>query len=278
MRSTLLLSIVIVGATLAPRSAAQTTLTEEPGAVARSQDPEDEKKETPKERAAKEKAAVHKLNEGLRSKEANERQAALVDAAKTPYPEVIKVFGKVLEDRSPEVAMIATELLGRMDEEQALEVLRRFATRRRKALSKDPMLHEEVLRAIGRYRAPKSLPLLIKGAFNEENAQVRRARVFAAANARSMEAAKAIFGEMKKTDEKRLRGRLANIRPALIYLTGTDAGQDPARWLQWWEANRRSFEIPAMAPKLSGDYANQWARFWGEDRTYERRKKRSDRG
>ena len=59
---------------------------------------------------------------------------------------------------------------------------------------------------------------------------------------------------------------------------GTDAGQDPARWLQWWEANRRSFEIPAMAPKLSGDYANQWARFWGEDRTYERRKKRSDRG
>ncbi len=221
---------------------------------------------------------MEKLNEGLRSKEANVRQAALVDAAEAPYPEVIKAFGKVLDDRSDDVAMIAAELLGRMEEEQALDTLRRFATRRKKVLAKDPGLQEEVLRAIGRHRSPKSTSLLIKGAFEEENSQIRRARVFAVANLRTTDAAKAIFSEMKKSDVKRLRGRLANVRPALIYLTGTDAGQDPARWLQWWESNRRTFEVPEQPPKLSGDYANQWARFWGDEMTYERRKKRSDRG
>ena len=131
---------------------------------------------------------------------------------------------------------------------------------------------------MGRHQSPEVIPLLIKGAFEEENSMIRRARVFAVANTRSAAAAKAIFSEMKKTDEKRLRGRLANIRPALIHVTGTDAGKDPARWLQWWEANRRTFEVPDQAPKLSGDFATQWAQFWGEDRTYERRKKRSDRG
>ena len=76
-----------------------------------------------------------------------------------------KAFGKVLDDRSDDVAMIAAELLGRMEEEQALDTLRRFATRRKKVLAKDPGLQEEVLRAIGRHRSPKSTSLLIKGAF-----------------------------------------------------------------------------------------------------------------
>lgn len=278
MRLTLLAPPLLVVAALAPASAAPLGSAAAHAAPARVQEPADEKKETPKERAAKERAAVKKLTEGLRSKEANERQGSLVDAAKTPYPGVIKTFGKALGDGPNDLAMIAAELLGQMEEEQALETLRRFVTRQRKALAKNPELLREVLRAIGRHRAPDSIPLLIKGAFEEEDSQTRQARVFAVANVRSAEAAKAIFGEMKKTDAKRLRGRLANVRPALIYLTGTDAGQDPARWLQWWESNRRTFKVPAQPPKLSGDYANQWARFWGEERTYKRRKKRSDRG
>lgn len=278
MRIQLLLVLLSAGTALAPAGSSCPAAAETSRAVVRPQQSRDDGKETPKQRAAKEKAAVEKLNEGLRSKEANVRQAALVDAAEAPYPEVIKAFGKVLDDRSDDVAMIAAELLGRMEEEQALDTLRRFATRRKKVLAKDPGLQEEVLRAIGRHRSPKSTSLLIKGAFEEENSQVRRARVFAVANLRTTDAAKAIFSEMKKSDVKRLRGRLANVRPALIYLTGTDAGQDPARWLQWWESNRRTFEVPEQPPKLSGDYANQWARFWGDEMTYERRKKRSDRG
>ncbi len=299
MRLALLLTVLSAGATLAPQSAAA-SIAASPGAalsisgssaatgfqsanaagspLASNQDSKADEEETPKERAAKEKTAVKKLTEGLRSEEANERQAALVDAAKTPYPGVIKVFGKVLDGSSADLAMIAAELLGRMEEEQALEALRRFATRRRKVLAKNPELEEEVLRAIGRHQSPEAIPLLIKGAFEEESPTIRRARVFAVANVRSTAAAKAIFGEMKKTDERLLRGRLANIRPALIHVTGTDAGKDPARWLQWWEANRRTFEVPDQAPKLSGPFAVQWAQFWGEDRTYERRKKRSDRG
>ncbi|MGB0331091.1 MAG: HEAT repeat domain-containing protein [Planctomycetota bacterium] len=278
MRIQLLLVLLSAGTTLAPTGSSCPAAPEAPEAAVCPQDPKDEGKETPKQRAAKEKAAVERLNEGLRSKEANVRQAALVDAAKAPYPEVIKTFGKVLDGRSDDVAMIAAELLGRMGDEQALDALRRFATRRKKALAKKPGLQEEVLRAIGRHRSPESTSLLIKGAFEEENPQIRRARVFAVAKLRTEDAAKAIFSEMKKTDVKRLRGRLANVRPALIYLTGTDAGQDPARWLQWWESNRKSFVVPEQAPKLSGDYANQWARFWGDEMTYERRKKRSDRG
>lgn len=278
MRTALLLALLSAGIGLASPGNACPTPAETSSATAASQETGDGGKETPKQRAAKEKAAVTKLNEGLRSKEANVRQASLVDAAQTPYPEVIKVFGKVLDDRSDDVSMIAAELLGRMEEEEALEALSRFATRRKKALAKNPGLQEEVIRAIGRHRSSKATSLLIKGAFEEENSQIRRARVFAVANMRTADAAKAIFGEMKKTDVKRLRGRLPNVRPALIYLTGTDAGQDPARWLQWWESNRKTFEVPAQPPKLSGDYASQWARFWGDEMTYERRKKRSDRG
>jgi HEAT repeat protein len=285
MRLALLLTTLCAGAAFTPRSSAALLAPTSPRPAGSNavltplaQDSKADEKETAKQRAEKEKEAVKKLSEGLRSKEANERQAALVDAAKTPYPDVIKAFGKVLEGSSGDLAMIAAELLGQMKEQQALDELRRFATRRRKVLAKNPGLQEEVFRAMGRHQSPEVIPLLIKGAFEEENSMIRRARVFAVANTRSAAAAKAIFSEMKKTDEKRLRGRLANIRPALIHVTGTDAGKDPARWLQWWEANRRTFEVPDQAPKLSGDFATQWAQFWGEDRTYERRKKRSDRG
>ena len=281
MRLALLLTTLCAGAAFTPRSSAALlapTFPRPAGSNAvltpLAQDSKADEKETAKQRAEKEKEAVKKLSEGLRSKEANERQAALVDAAKTPYPDVIKAFGKVLEGSSGDLAMIAAELLGQMKEQQALDELRRFATRRRKVLAKNPGLQEEVFRAMGRHQSPEVIPLLIKGAFEEENSMIRRARVFAVANTRSAAAAKAIFSEMKKTDEKRLRGRLANIRPALIHVTGPDAGKD----LQWWEANRRTFEVPDQAPKLSGDFATQWAQFWGEDRTYERRKKRSDRG
>ncbi|MGD2017541.1 MAG: HEAT repeat domain-containing protein [Planctomycetota bacterium] len=242
------------------------------------QEPKGDDKETRKERAAKEKAAVARLKAGLKSDQANERQAALVDAAETPYPAVIKALGDAVSDRDPQVAMIAAELLGRMEQQEAVETLRRCATRGKKALAKNPELQREVIRAIGRHRDPKSISMLIKGAFSEKDRATGRARVFAVANLRSKESAAAIFGEMRKADEKRLRGWLASIRPALIHVTGTDAGQDPARWLQWWESNRRTFEVPEQPPKLTGTFAEQWARFWGEDRTYERRKKRGDRG
>lgn len=244
------------------------------------QEPGDEEKqeETAKERAAKEKAAVAKLSAGLKSDQANERQGALIDAARTPYPKVVKALGEVIGDEDPQLGMIAAELLGRMEQEDAYEALRRCATREKKRLAKHPELLEEVIRGLGRHRDPRSAKMLIKGAFDDENRMVGRARVFAVANLRSKEAAAAIFGEMKKKDVRRLNGWIQPIRPALIHVTGKDVGKDPARWLQWWEANRRTFEVPEQPPRLTAEHAEQWARFWGEERTYERRKKRSDRG
>ena len=151
MRLALLITVLSAGVTLSPRSAAAPSKAASPEAVdlnavhleaaplnalipqagaggsqagaggsplLSTQEPAADEKETAKQRAAREKAAVKKLTDGLRSEEANERQAALVDAAKTPYPEVIKVFGKVLEGKSNDLAMIAAELLGQMTEEQ----------------------------------------------------------------------------------------------------------------------------------------------------------------
>ena len=83
---------------------------------------------------------------------------------------------------------------------------------------------------------------------------------------------------MKKTDTRVLNRRMPDLRQSLVYMTGVDHGADPAKWAAWWSENRKTFELPAQPPKMTGTARASWRNFWGDAREYERRKKRGDRG
>lgn len=255
-----------------------------PAAAAASAPPplqRDDERESPKERErrleAEAKAVARTLREALASKEISERRTALTVAAETDHAVVVKAMAEALGDRDVGVRRITLQLLGRMSDGAAVAVLKNHARKERKALQEDPETMEELLRAVGRHADPKTAKWLAKGAFEEE-ARVRRARVFAAARARSSESLEAIFAGMKKVEERRLRMRFGEARIALVWLTGKDLGANPSAWLKWWTENARSFEVPAEEPRLSAEMENAWRRFWGEGRTYERQRKRGDRG
>lgn len=249
----------------------------------RSQDDDDDekkksKRELEKEREAKAKEAVRALGQGLKSKLAPERAAALTEAAKVDHPKVIAAMAKALSDQDGAVVRTALQLLGNMEDSSAIEALKDYARRARKELAKDPDRMALVIRSVGFHEDEDSIDWLLSDAFSSEQRVVRQARLFAVARMRSIEGLGAIFESMAKEDPRHLRSRIRELRVSLIWLTSLDLGEDPEAWNDWWRKNRKSFEIPKAPPKLTGRDERDWMVFWGEERMRERQKKRGDRG
>lgn len=229
-------------------------------------------------REARAKEAVKALTEGLRAKDPSERRAALTDASEIVHPKVVKAMAKALEDRDADVATHAVVLFGTMDHPDALSALRKYARRAKKALAKDPERHMVLLRSVGLHEEDDQVDWLLDGVFSEKERLVRRARIFSAARARSMTALEGIFDALGKQDLRRLTGTKEELRTALVYLTGTDQGESLQAWVRWWRENRKGFELPEKAPKLSGRMLEMWGGFWDEDRRTPRQRRRGDRG
>ncbi|MEM9380617.1 MAG: HEAT repeat domain-containing protein [Planctomycetota bacterium] len=276
--------LAAVGLLLLPPSLLASTVEAAAAPMAPSTQEEGKKKDRDEDegqrakRDAEAKAAAEAIRKGLSAQEVNARRAALLESSEIVHPTVIAEVAKALGDESVEVRRTAIEVLGLMRHGDARKALEGYARKEKRALAKDVETSVALYRSIGRQRSASSVKALLKRALEEESYEVRRARVWAAAYQRSPEALEGILYAMKKSDTRRLRGRMRELRPALVHLTGTDQGADPARWLAWWSENRKTFEVPTEPPKIPGDMGTQWRRFWGEERQYERRKKRGDRG
>lgn len=228
------------------------------------------------EKRAKE--AVATLQEALRAKEPAARRAALADASAVVHPRVIEAMAKALRDDDAEVRGQVIVHFGEMQHPDALAALRDHARRRRKALEKDPERHALLLRSVGFHADVEQIPWLIDGAFDDPAHAVRRARVLTVARTRSRAAIEAILDAAAKQEPSRVHARFGDARVALVWITGTDQGEDPRAWARWWRENAKTFEVPAAPPKLAEPMARAWAYFWGEERPEERQKRRGDRG
>ncbi|MEM9801348.1 MAG: HEAT repeat domain-containing protein [Planctomycetota bacterium] len=235
-------------------------------------------KEAKKKREKEARAAAETLGKALGDDDPAERRAAIVEASKLVHPRVIEAVAKALGDADVGVRREAIDALGNKQHEDALDALRRFARKERRKLAEDQDTNVTLIRAIGRHADESTTSWLARGALEEESFAMREARVFAVANRRSAESLDALFDEMARTDARRVKNHMRALRPALTYLSGVDNGDDPARWAAWWRENEKGFEVPAKPPAMPTKLDNAWRRFWGEGPSYERRKKRGDRG
>ncbi len=236
------------------------------------------KQELEKEREAKAKEAVRVLGQGLKSKLAPERIAALTEAAEVNHPKVVAAIAKALADKEPDVSRAALELLGGAGDPSAVGELKKYARRARKALSKNPDRMALVIRSVGFHEDAESMDWLLQDALTSEQRIVRQARLFSVARMRSETALESIFAAMAKSDPRHLRSRMRELRVTLIWLTSKDLGEDPDAWNDWWRKNRKGFKVPKAPPKLTGRDERDWMVFWGEERMRTRQKKRGDRG
>ncbi len=229
-------------------------------------------------RDAEAREAAKTLHQALKAKEPNARIAALTDASAVDHPTVVAEMAKGLKDDEIAVRRETIQLFGRMESDEALKRLMKFAQSEKRALKDDVDTSVAVIRAIGRHRDPDSLSWLLRGALDGEVNAIRRARLYSAAYQRTPESLEAIFAAMGKCNSRRLNSRMRDLRTSLVWVTGQDQGGDPANWSAWWRKNAKTFKIPQTPPKMSAQMQSEWNNFWGVRREYDRRKKRGDRG
>lgn len=222
------------------------------------------------------------LDQALRAGELPLIQAALEAAQSVPDAGVVRRVLRALEDERREVKLAALQTLRWMEHAEALEALHRLA-RERKHL-KDIVVAAAVLRAIGQHGSPRSVEILARDPFDPEDLHCLRARILGLARIRTVEAVEALVGFLgypgggPNSDGRRIHPYMGDVRMGLMLLTGVDHGNSAALWERWWRENKKTLDLPASPPKLPKEMREVWERFWGLPQTYERDRRREDRG
>jgi hypothetical protein len=107
---------------------------------------------------------------------------------------------------------------------------------------------------------------------------VVQARIWAIANIRHADSVAALVGMMRSGGRERVQEYMGDFRVGLMMLTGQDHGRSQDAWQAWWNENKKRVEVAPEAPRLPAVEQRAWEYFWGLPATYERGKKRGDRG
>ena len=136
-----------------------------------------------------------------------------------------------------------------------------------------------LLKAIALHEDESSIEVLVDDALSKTiEREVVQARVLGLARIRTNESLEELFDIMRKVDRRKVQQRMKDIRLALVVLTHVDQGNDQDRWTAWWNDNKKTFEVPKVEPKLPRELGSRWSNYWGEQRQYDRQKRRGDRG
>ena len=223
--------------------------------------------------------AEARLDQAFRSGEVANIAAALEAAQAVRHPAVVRKVERGLEDERVEVKLAVLQTLRWLDHPETLRVLHRAAKDRR--LMQSPELALAVLRATGQHAAPGSVAVLAHDPFRLADAWCLRARIFGLARIRTREALEALLGLLAAVGpggQRQIQGQIADVRIALVFLTGVDHGRSPELWEQWWREHGKSFRVPPEPVRLAPEMQAVWDAFWGERRAYERGPRREDRG
>lgn len=223
-------------------------------------------------------AALERLDTAFSKGAAVDQIQAIESAVPVVAPAVIEALvDNGLRNKERDVRRATIGALGLMVHEDALDELHRVLKRDKK-ITKDPEVFELLIKSIGRHASPSSVDLLSKNVFKVPENRVVRARILALGNIRTNESLEALVGLMRVTRREKVQNNMEHFRTSLMILTGVDKGKSQQLWMGWWNDNKKTFEVGEKAPRLPKKMQQAWDMYWGRGRTYERGKKRGERG
>lgn len=225
------------------------------------------------------KSAVAALEEAFDQDEIGPRISAIQGASDVPAKEVVAALAKLgLRSKQREVKAAAVGALGLMREPSALEELHSLAKRDKRKLRKDYELYATLLQSIARHGDASSIPILTKDFFGVRDRAVIRARILGLGNIRDVAAIEELFSLMKSADRKYVQPYMNDFNLSLVVLIGVEQGRSQDLWLKWWNDHKKTLTVLEKPPKLPQALARRWDGYWGNPRTYDRQKRRGDRG
>ncbi len=229
--------------------------------------------------------AVERLETAWKDAELEDLLDVLREESRIVAPEVVRQIKRGLTDRRTEVRDMAIALLGTTEHVDALEALRSYVKRSRRTIEDDYELHERVIRAVGLHGDAGDLDWFAHNLFaksydsqHPEERRIVKARIYALGQIRTNDSLERIFHLMRSSDAKKMQRNMRDMRVSLMLLTGKDLGTDMQAWGQWWNKNKKSFEVAPEVPVLPESERRSWESFWGYGRTYDRGRGRSERG
>jgi hypothetical protein len=226
---------------------------------------------------AKIEATLEDLRVALKSKQPEVRAQGITTAARVVDVKVVVAVSKGLKDRDRTVITATIEALRFTAHPKALQALN-DTLKRNKNLAKDVELSVQLIRAVGQHGDVSSVPILQDKLFSAPDYTVVRARIAALGNIRDRQAVEALLALMKSASRRNVQPYMESLRVSLMVLTGTDQGKSQDLWIKWWNENKRTFEVLPQEPALPEAMQRRWNQFWGRERTYDRKKKRGERG
>jgi HEAT repeat protein len=208
-------------------------------------------------------AATKALEAGLKSKDAAERRAAVLEVTGISHPVVARALGKAAGDKDSSVRVAAFDTLGTLGQEDALKELHR-AAKKAKQMKDDPAALAALYRAIGRYGDKSSIEVLLDDPWLSMDNVAVKARIYALGNVRDTAA---VEGLLSLTNLARpLPGEdspfMPHFRVALARLTGTDQSTNKSLWQKWWRDNKQGFKVPEQAVPMPAEMQAPWHEFW----------------
>ena len=161
------------------------------------------------------------------------------------------------------VSDAAVDTLGRMRHPASTAALTGYYKSNRKALTDDEARLAELLKSIGRLGDPKGVDTLIDKPFSATSYPVIRARFLGLGNIRDTKAIEGLVSIASKVGNRDLDRYMADIRLALVQLTGEDQGDDPRQWGAWWRQNKKGYEVSPEAKPLPLEMRVRWNEYWG---------------
>jgi HEAT repeat protein len=168
----------------------------------------------------------------------------------------------------------AVEALARMDHPAALEALHAALKRDKKELADAPPRFAALLKAIARHGKESSIKLLVEDLFQSPDRGVVTARILGLGNIRAKASVDELIQMMRSAPRPRVTDFMAELRTALVVLTGEDKGTDQELWINWYGDHKSSLTIAPEPPEaLAPEVRRRWMTYWGPELKREKTKR-----
>lgn len=213
------------------------------------------------------KAAAEACKAGLKAKSPAERIAAIEAAARVDADEVAKEIADGLRDKDDSVDLAAMKALGAMHAEGALKELHRLAKSADRKLQDNAKVYGSLLRAIGQHGDKSSIEVLASDPTANIDAGVVRARIYGLGNIRDKESVETLIKLMSLGNPTPGEDSpfMPDMRVALARLTGTDQTTNKSMWQEWWNKNKKEFQVAELPVRLEPELQQKWDSYWGND-------------
>jgi len=212
--------------------------------------------------AARIKTALVELKEAFAKPDAGPRIRAIEGAADISDADVVRYFGRGLDDKDVSVQKASIEALRFSAHAKALDEL--LARARMKAAKDDLPLYAALIRAIGQHEDPRAIEVLTDNLWSAPDAQVVQAKILGLGRVRTKESLKALTDLMEVAGPYKMQPFMKDFRLALWSLTGIDQGESRDLWLRWHRENKSAVKIQAQPATEPRELSRRWEQYWAK--------------